>query len=88
MLAGELDLAASLLPVSAEFDWQELRLEPIDVLLPADHPLAAKEALTFADLAEEPFILFGPGFALNPIILNACRESGFSPKVTARNNFV
>jgi len=88
VLAGELDLAASLLPVSAEFDWQELRLEPIDVLLPADHPLAAKETLSFAALAEEPFILFGPGFALNPIILNACRESGFSPKVTAHSSQV
>jgi len=86
VLAGELDLAASLLPVSKEFEWQELRREPIDVLMAADHPLAGRAKLTFKALANEPFILYGPGFALNPIILEACRESGFTPKVIAQSS--
>jgi len=88
VLAGELDFAASLLPVSTEFAWRELRREPIDLLLAADHPLANRTTLSLAELAEEPFILFGAGFALNPIILQACRESGFIPKVAAHSSQV
>ncbi len=88
VLAGELDLAASLLPVSREFEWQELRREPIDALLAADHPLATVDTIRFNELADIPFILYGPGFALNPMIREACRESGFVPKVTAQSSQV
>ena len=88
VLTGELDLAATLLPVSGEFDWQEVRCEPIDVLLAADHPLATRDHLTFEALADLPFILYGPGFALNPIILEACRKNGFTPKVAAHSSQV
>lgn len=86
VLAGELDLAASLLPVGDEFAWQELRREPIDLLLCIDHPLAKRPRLAFRELAGEPFVLYGPGFALNPIIREACRESGFTPKIAAQSS--
>lgn len=86
VLAGELDMAASLLPVSGEFEWQELRRVPIDALLAADHPLAKLDRIRFEALADIPFILYGPGFALNPIIMDACRESGFEPKVAAQSS--
>ena len=88
VLAGELDLAASLLPVSDEFEWREVRREPIDVLLAVDHPLAQRSKISFGDLAEVPLIIYGPGFALNPIILEACRVSGFTPKIAAQSSQV
>jgi len=88
VLAGELDLAATLLPVSDDFGWQEVWREPIDLLLAVDHPLAARERVSFAELADHPFILYGPGFALNPMILEACRESGFTPTVVAHSSQV
>jgi len=85
---GEIDLAASLLPVSEEFDWQELRREPVDLLIHAGHPLAQKHTVTVADLANEPFILFGTGFVLNQIIVNTCLEKGFSPRIVAESSQV
>ncbi|MBJ6725908.1 LysR family transcriptional regulator [Geomesophilobacter sediminis] len=85
VLAGDVDLAASLLPVGKEFEWQELRREPIDALLPVDHPLAQSDSIPFKALADLPFILYGEGFALNPIILAACRENGFTPKVATQS---
>jgi DNA-binding transcriptional LysR family regulator len=88
ILAGELDLAGSLLPVPGEFEWQAVRREPIDVLLPSNHPLANRLKLTFKALAKEPFILYAPWFALNPLILGACKESGFEPKVAAESSQV
>lgn len=88
VLAGELDLAGSLLPVPADFAWQEVRREPIDVLLPLNHPLARRRQITFKALAREPFILYPPGFALNPIILGACKQNSFEPRVVAESSQV
>jgi DNA-binding transcriptional LysR family regulator len=88
VLAGELDLAGSLLPVPSEFEWQEVRREPIDLLVAADHPLAAADTVRFRDLAEQPFILYAPGFALNPIILDACKQNGFTPRVVTQTSQV
>jgi DNA-binding transcriptional LysR family regulator len=85
LLAGELDLAASLLPVAADLEWQEVRLEPLTVLLPADHPLAGRKKIDLLSLAPFPFILFEEGFALNPIILSACERRGFVPAIVARS---
>ncbi len=41
LLAGEIELGASLLPVPADFEWQDVRSEPMMVLLPAGQALAA-----------------------------------------------
>ncbi len=88
VVAGELDLAGSLLPVPGEFAWQEVRREPIDLLLPAKHPLARRRQVSFKALAQDPFILYAPWFALNPIIINACKLNGFEPKVVAESSQV
>jgi len=88
LLTGELDLIASLLPVSEEFDWQEVRREPLMVLLPDNSPLAEHPSLRLADLKTMPFILFQTGFALNRVILDACKRNGFEPLVTAQSGQV
>ena len=84
--AGELDLGGSLLPVADQFQAQSLRCEPIDALIAMDHPLAHRDRLDLEELASTPFILFEAGFALNPLILDACRSRGFTPTVTARSS--
>ncbi len=86
VFAGEIEVAASLLPVSEDFAWQQVRQEPIDVLVAADHPLATAASVELTRLASLPFILFEAGFALNPIILAACRTTGFTPIVAARSS--
>lgn len=84
--AGEIELAASLLPVSEDFDWQELRRDPLVALLAAGHPLAQRESVTLLDLGEVPFLLFEAGFALNRILLDACRRHGFEPTIAAQSS--
>jgi len=88
LLTGELDLIASLLPVSEEFDWQDVRREPLMVLLPDNNPLAERPSLRLIDLKMLPFILFQTGFALNRVILDACKRNGFEPLVTAQSGQV
>ena len=87
LLAGELELAASLLPVNEEdFEYQEVRCEPMDLLVSADHPLAVRDRVTFSDLRDSSFILYESGFALNQMITDACRQNGFTPAVAATSS--
>jgi DNA-binding transcriptional LysR family regulator len=65
---------------------QQRRCEPIEALIAADHPLATRASIDLTALAGSPFILFETGFALNPIILEACRQNGFTPAVAARSS--
>ncbi|WP_353118610.1 LysR substrate-binding domain-containing protein [Nitratidesulfovibrio sp.] len=83
--AGEVDLAASLTPISGEFEWQHVRAEPLVALLPPGHALSGRCGLRLRELAGEPFILFGEAFQLNQIILDGCERNGFRPKVAARS---
>lgn len=91
VMTGEVELGASLLPVPDRFEWQEVTREPLHVLIPEDHPLAKQEGVALHDLQSMPFVLFDAGFALNPIILDACKEAGFDPVIAARSgqiNFI
>ncbi|TFY88957.1 LysR family transcriptional regulator [Pseudomonas kairouanensis] len=83
--AGEVDLAALLLPVDEGFDYQPVRNEPLIAVLPSNHPLAQRKRIDFTDLADSPFILFEAGFALNAKILAACERKGVTPRVAARS---
>ncbi|ARN83658.1 LysR family transcriptional regulator [Methylocystis bryophila] len=84
--AGEIDLAAALLPLAGAFESQEVRREPIVAVLSAHHSLARRKSVSFADLRRIPFILFESGFALNRIILDGCARRGFEPRIVARSS--
>lgn len=85
LLAGEVELAGSLIPAPDELDAQLVRSEPLMVVMPRDHPLAGREAVMMAELARVPFILFELGFALNPMLEAACARNGFTPELAARS---
>jgi DNA-binding transcriptional LysR family regulator len=86
LLSGDIDLAASLLPVSEDFEWQDIRSEPMMALLPSDHALAQNQSVGLPDLKDLSFILFEEGFALNRVIQDACQRRGFQPTVVARSS--
>jgi len=83
--AGELELAGALTPNDAAFDWQPFCNEPLDALLPAAHPLAGRESIALAELADTPFLLYQQSFTLNDRLLRACREAGFEPREGGRS---
>ena len=85
LLAGEIDLAALVLPVEHEFELLEVSVEPLLALVPRDHAIAGKKKTDLARLSGSPFILFEEGFALNRIILQACQRRGFQPSIAARS---
>ena len=85
VLSGELELGAGLQPDDPAFDSQPFCNEPLDVLLPADHPLASRESLELVELSDTPFLLYQQSFTLNDRLLRACREAGFEPKEGGRS---
>ena len=60
-----------------------LREDPLMVVLPEWHPLAAKPALAISELAELPFVMYPPGggTGIYPQIFRLCRAAGFVPRV-------
>jgi DNA-binding transcriptional LysR family regulator len=86
--AGDIDLGLLVHPASQEFAWQDVRTDPLVVLMPPHHQLAGQKAISLARLSEFPFILFEEGFPLNKVILDACRDKGITPKIAARSSQV
>ena len=83
--AGEVDLAALLIPIDETFAHQQVRNEPLVAVLPGAHSLSRRKRINFSDLADSPFILFEEGFELNALIMAACDRRAIVPRVTARS---
>ncbi|WP_078595018.1 LysR family transcriptional regulator [Evansella clarkii] len=83
VIKGEIDIAL-MAPVPKDdkkLRGEILYVENIAVLLPQDHPLAAKSELSLHELRGEPFVMFPEGYILRTIISEACRKEGFQPEV-------
>jgi len=72
-----LELAAS------QLEFIPLRTDPLVVVLPEQHPLAAQPQLTVAALAAESFIMYpsAAGTSIYRQIYSLCLQAGFTPKV-------
>jgi DNA-binding transcriptional LysR family regulator len=81
--AGDVDFAASTIPVAEGFEYQSVKREPLMVLLPAREFAARKKSIDLTDLKQMPFILFDSSFAINRLVLVACRQAGFEPTVAS-----
>ncbi|MCU1729276.1 LysR substrate-binding domain-containing protein [Pseudomonas sp. 7P_10.2_Bac1] len=80
VLSGELELGGSLTPKHGHtFSYQPFCDEPLDALLPADHPLAEDGSVRLEQLAETPFLLYQRSFVLNDRVVQACQQMGFTP---------
>ena len=53
----------------------------IMLCLPPRHPLAGRTRVSFSELKDEPFILLKEDSYHRQIILQACRDHGFDPKI-------
>jgi DNA-binding transcriptional LysR family regulator len=84
--SGDIDLGGLVLSGSEDFEFKELRREPVVALLAKDHPLAETDAVPFRALASVPFILFEDGYAISQLVIDGCRENGFTPSVAVRSS--
>lgn len=85
LLAQQADLAVvvatATIPTSTDprFDQKALLDDPLDLLVPADHPFAARPSVLLRDAAQEPWILDRPGRPHHRLVLAACAAAGFTP---------
>ena len=61
----------------------QIASEPMKIVLPAKHPLAARRRLSLSDLAGESFVLIPKEASptLHDEIVSACRAAGFEPRL-------
>jgi DNA-binding transcriptional LysR family regulator len=83
--SGELDLSivfeSRQCGSSDGIDRRYLVEDPMFLVLPRDHPLAAKRKLRLADLAGEAWIGGPPSCECNRLIYRACATAGFDPRI-------
>lgn len=85
IMSGELEVGGSLTPDDPAFAWQPFCDEPLDVLLPAGHPLADNGEVGLEELADTPFLMYQRSFVLNNRLIQACQQLGFTPKESGRS---
>lgn len=87
LLADEADLAVVVatasLPstVDPRFDQQPLLDDPLDLLVPADHPLASRRSVLLSETADQPWLVDRPGRPHRQLVLTACAAAGFTPAI-------
>ncbi len=85
MLEGEMDLALVSLPMSeASIQVEVLWKESLLLAVAKDHPLASKQDVTAADLANETFILLGSSSSLAAQVRRFCGDHHFEPRIGSR----
>jgi len=84
VIKGEIDLAL-LGPVpknEKQVKGDILFLENIYALLPSNHSLANQSSILLDQLRDDSFVLYPQGFILREIVVVACRQFGFEPKIS------
>lgn len=79
---GLLDLGISTPPKdSSLYESICFSRDPLRVVLNPDHALARCDAIDFAMLRQESFVLYDHDFRLHDMIIDRCKQAGFSPKI-------
>jgi DNA-binding transcriptional LysR family regulator len=87
LLAGEADLGlivatADTPPLTdARFDQQHVIDEPLDLAVPAQHPLATRSTVSLAEASRETWITAASGSTYHELVVSACLAAGFTPQV-------
>jgi DNA-binding transcriptional LysR family regulator len=82
--AGELDIGVLGNPIEQEFGQQAVRTEPFMVLLPRDHPAAARRSVTLGRLAGMPAIFPDEDSVLHRNLISAYHQARVAPKIASR----
>ena len=81
--AGELDigLVCSVSSTNENLDTIGFLIDPLQLIVHEDHPLAQNEKISLADLSEEAFIIYRKDFILYDRIIEECSKHGFFPTI-------
>ena len=84
---GEIDLALSFdypsVPAAEDRDLERTLVltESMHIALPKDHPLARRPVVPLAELAEDEWLCGSRPSTCGEVVLRACRDAGFEPRI-------
>lgn len=81
---GTLDIGLMTGPVTRDgMCTIDIQTDGFMLILPSDHPLADKDRIVLADLADQPFVLGDPGSwgVFNGHLLRHCERAGVRPRI-------
>lgn len=82
-----LDVGIIVLPTKNEiFEHFFFMEEDLRLILHTTHPLAERQEVDLAELANESFILFNKDFVLNDRIIKSCKSAGFHPNIISESS--
>jgi DNA-binding transcriptional LysR family regulator len=86
LINGELELGGVLQPVDpANIDVLPITRQLLWLVARTGSRWDNLRQVPLAQLATEPFVFYGESLALNDVVLNACRASGFAPTIVGRS---
>ncbi|SDN36714.1 DNA-binding transcriptional regulator, LysR family [Fictibacillus solisalsi] len=87
VIAGQLELGVSVLPVDVEqFDVVPFMKDVMALVVSSQHPLAGRKQIELKELRDESFIFFTEEFALYGRMLGVCRQAGFEPTIAYKSS--
>jgi LysR family transcriptional regulator, transcription activator of glutamate synthase operon len=87
LLRGESDVAfTSVAPNEQDFEVEPLFSETLLLAVPADDPLAARDTVSLAAVADRPFVAMELGSSSRTHMVNACAKAGFVPRIAVEGN--
>lgn len=76
--SGQVDFCITAVDdTGAGFQVERILSEPMELLVSREHPLAARESVSLAELKDETFIVIKPEYAHRLSIERMCEENGF-----------
>lgn len=83
---GSLDVAVLRPPADGDgLVTRTIEVEPLVLVVPADHRLAEEPVISLTDLRAESFVLYGNREStVDQVVQRACREAGFTPHAEHR----
>ncbi|MEQ3553333.1 LysR family transcriptional regulator [Pseudonocardia nematodicida] len=78
---GSLDMAFVGLPSPGELPTRVITVEELGAAVPTGHRLAGRESVRITELAEEDWVLMPGQSALRAVIITACHNAGFRPRL-------
>lgn len=87
VLAGDADLGIVVVttktPAGSDdrFAQHFLIDDPLDLMVPLDHPLADRASVSIAETAGETWILGRPGTTYHQLVVANCASAGFTPRI-------
>jgi DNA-binding transcriptional LysR family regulator len=83
----DLDVGAVVLPTDEKaFGTLPFVRDELRVVLPRGHRLARRRRIALRELEGASFVLYRPEFALHGHVIDACRRSGFTPRIASESS--